>query len=136
MFFDLPQIFLFATLLAAAAALPAKLDSDSVEVLSQRSEANPDDGSFDFGFELDNGVSVSADGDRDDSGEAVDHQGGFRFISPEGDSYELTYVANEGGFQAAGDHLPVAPAFPHPIPEFVLEQIRKAAEEDAQSDEE
>lgn len=40
-------------------------------------------------------------------------------------------MANELGYQPESDLLPVAPAFPHPIPQFVLDQIEKAAEEDA-----
>ena len=40
-------------------------------------------------------------------------------------------MANENGFQPQSDVLPVAPAFPHPIPQFVLDQIAFAAEEDA-----
>lgn len=40
-------------------------------------------------------------------------------------------MADENGFQATGDVLPVAPEFPHPIPDFVLRQIEKAQQEDA-----
>ena len=38
-------------------------------------------------------------------------------------------MADENGYQPQSSLLPVAPAFPHEIPEFVLEQIAKAAEE-------
>jgi len=54
-----------------------------------------------------------------------------RYTAPDGSLIEVTYVANEDGFQPEGDHLPIAPEFPHEIPEFVLRQIAKAAEEDA-----
>lgn len=40
-------------------------------------------------------------------------------------------MADENGFQPESDVLPVAPEFPHEIPQFVLDQIAKAAEEDA-----
>jgi len=42
----------------------------------------------------------------------------------------MSFVADENGFQPQSDALPVAPAFPHPIPDFVLRQIEKARLED------
>ena len=57
-----------------------------------------------------------------------------RFTFPTGESFELKYVADENGFQPESEWLPVAPAFPHPIPDFVLEQIEKAAREDAEKE--
>lgn len=46
----------------------------------------------------------------------------------------MKFVANENGFQPQSDLLPVAPEFPHPIPDFVLEQIAFAAQQDALDD--
>ena len=57
----------------------------------------------------------------------------YRFTFPSGETFQLKYVADENGFQPESDWLPVAPAFPHPIPDFVLEQIEKAAREDAEA---
>ena len=57
----------------------------------------------------------------------------FRFTFPNGEDFELRFVANENGFQPESEWLPVAPEFPHPIPQFVLEQIEKAAREDAEA---
>ena len=42
----------------------------------------------------------------------------------------MKFVADENGFQPESDFLPVAPEFPHPIPDFVLAQIEKARLED------
>lgn len=42
---------------------------------------------------------------------------------------EVRYVADEGGFQPDSSLIPVAPAFPHPIPLFVQEQIVFAEEQ-------
>lgn len=53
------------------------------------------------------------------------------YTSPDGTLVEVKFVADENGYQPESDKLPVAPVFPHPIPQFVLDQIKKAAEEDA-----
>ena len=49
-----------------------------------------------------------------------------------GEVFELKFVANENGYQPESSALPVAPEFPHPIPQFVLDQIEKARREDAE----
>ena len=36
---------------------------------------------------------------------------------------EVKFVADENGFQPESSILPQAPAFPHEIPQFVLEQV-------------
>ena len=41
----------------------------------------------------------------------------------------MKFVANENGFQPESPFLPVAPDFPHPIPQFVLDQIAFAAQQ-------
>lgn len=40
-------------------------------------------------------------------------------------------MADENGFQPQSDVLPVAPEFPHEIPQFVMDQIEFARQEDA-----
>ena len=56
-----------------------------------------------------------------------------RFTFPDGQVFDLKFVANENGFQPESPFLPVAPAFPHPIPDFVLEQIERARIEDEEA---
>ena len=90
-------------------------------------------GQYNTDFETANGIVVSESGYGSGPDGAVETQGSVRFTHPDGESFELTYVANaEGGYQPQSDSLPVAPAFPHPIPQFVLDQIAKAAREDAE----
>ena len=51
---------------------------------------------------------------------SITQQGSFQFVGDDGNTYQISYVANEGGFQPQGAHLPVAPA---QIPEY--EQLRR-----------
>ena len=55
----------------------------------------------------------------------------FSYTAPDGTPVHVRFVADANGYQPQSDLLPVAPAFPHPIPQFVLDQIAFAAEEDA-----
>ena len=58
------------------------------------------------------------------------------FTFPNGEDFELSFVADEGGYQPQSAYLPVAPAFPHPIPQFVLDQIEFARNNPVSSSEE
>lgn len=53
-----------------------------------------------------------------------------RYTAPDGSLIVVKFVANEFGYQPESDSLPIAPEFPHPIPDFVLQQIAKAEQED------
>lgn len=42
-------------------------------------------------------------------------QGQFQYTSPEGELIQLTYIADENGFQPQGNHLPTPPPIPPAI---------------------
>ncbi|XP_057369633.1 gamete and mating-type specific protein A-like isoform X3 [Daphnia carinata] len=44
------------------------------------------------------------------------NKGSSYWISPEGQKFTLTWVADEAGFQPKGDHLPVAPVHEYELP--------------------
>lgn len=90
-----------------------------------------EDGAYTFDFETENKITMSEAGQSKGSGESIVKAGSYSFPLPDGNVFELKYVADENGFQPESSYLPVAPVFPHPIPQFVLDQIEKAAREDA-----
>lgn len=48
-----------------------------------------------------------------DKQDAVVSRGSYSYVSPEGQTISVQYVADdEGGFQAVGDHLPTPPPIP------------------------
>merc|ERR1712212_1321285 len=89
-----------------------------------------DDGRYNFDVGTANGIVLSESGSPGATG-AISSAGSYSYTAPDGTPVLVTYVADENGFQPQSDLLPVAPAFPHPIPQFVLDQIAFAAEEDA-----
>lgn len=74
---------------------------------------------FVHSYETGNGIKAQEQGEVKNKGsenEIQSVQGSYSYTSPEGQVITLTYVADENGFQAQGDHLPTPP----PIPEEVL----------------
>ncbi|KAF2365298.1 Insect cuticle protein [Trinorchestia longiramus] len=127
------RAIIFATLLALAAARPD--ESDEVQIVRDERVYPSASGEYSLDFETSDGTIISESGDGSGPDGTVESQGTVRYIDPEGEEFVLKYVANaEGGYQPESDALPVAPEFPHPIPQFVLDQIAKAAEEDANRD--
>merc|ERR1712055_110282 len=139
-------VLLFA---AVAYARPADLEEESVELVRSdvvhleeestellRSDvAHPDDdGAHSMSFAVDNGIQFELSGREGEEG-GSNMVGSYTYIV-DGEAVPLTFVADENGFQPDSSLLPVAPAFPHEIPEWVLEQIAFAEQERAaQSDE-
>ncbi|MPC23819.1 cuticle protein AM1199-like [Portunus trituberculatus] len=83
-------------------------------------------GNYVFDVETEDGIV------RHESGSEGGSQQGFvSYTAPDGTPVHIKFVADEKGYQPDSDLLPVAPAFPHPIPQYVLDQIAKAAAEDA-----
>ncbi|XP_047469309.1 cuticle protein AMP1A-like isoform X2 [Penaeus chinensis] len=110
----------------------ARAASDEIAILRD-DRVIEDDGRYNFDMETANGIVMSESGSPVGDEGAINSAGSFSYTAPDGTDIHLQYVADENGFQPQGDHLPVAPEFPHPIPDFVLRQIEFAKEEDARN---
>ncbi|KAF2365296.1 Insect cuticle protein [Trinorchestia longiramus] len=130
------RAIIFVTLLALVAARPDNRPySDEVEIVRDERVYPSASGEYSLDFETSDGTVISEFGDGTGPDGAVESQGSVRYVDPEGEEFVLTYIANaEGGYQPQSSALPIAPEFPHEIPQFVLDQIAKAAEEDANRD--
>ncbi|XP_064089151.1 cuticle protein AMP4-like [Macrobrachium nipponense] len=93
-------------------------------------QVNPDAlGAHSSDFEAENGIVFQFSGSEGVLGGA-NMIGSWSYPQADGTLAEVTFVADENGFQPQSSLLPVAPAFPHPIPQFVLDQIEFARLED------
>merc|ERR1712212_134770 len=116
-------------LVAMAVADKLPLTNPPVAIL-RSNQVNPDEfGAHSFDFEAENGISVQFSGSEGAAG-GSNMVGSYSYVQEDGTLAEVKFVANENGFQPESSLLPVAPAFPHPIPQFVLDQIEKARLED------
>lgn len=99
--------------MAAALAAPQS-STEPIPILRQDSNINPD-GSFQYSFESGNGIAAEANGALKNIGAeepALEIQGQFQYPSNEGGLIQLTYVANENGYQPQGNILPTPPPIP------------------------
>ncbi|XP_064094000.1 cuticle protein AM/CP1114-like [Macrobrachium nipponense] len=104
-------------------------DSSEEAAILRDDRDRDDSGRYSVAVETENGIRLTDSGAPGAKG-AIAASGSFSYTAPDGTPVSLQYVADENGFQPQSDLLPVAPAFPHPIPQFVLDQIAFAAEED------
>ncbi|XP_037083701.1 larval cuticle protein 65Ag1-like [Pollicipes pollicipes] len=122
-------LIVFAAVLAVAAAAPQGFQQNfpgsqpQVRIVSQRFEQDPQ-GNYEYGYDQDNGQIVSETGRVFPGPEpgtgSLSQQGSFQFVSDDGQTYQVSYVADEGGFKPEAAHLPVAPT---QIPEYAQLRI-------------
>ncbi|XP_071516404.1 cuticle protein AMP1A-like [Panulirus ornatus] len=129
------KCMILAALVAVAFAAPhyeAPHDDSSEEIPILRDDrVHEEDGRYNLDVETGNGIVLSQSGSPTGPKGAVVKAGEYSYTAPDGTPVLVKFVADANGYQPQSDLLPVAPAFPHPIPQFVLDQIAFAAKEDA-----
>ncbi|XP_072395443.1 endocuticle structural glycoprotein SgAbd-2-like isoform X1 [Diabrotica undecimpunctata] len=93
----------------------------NARIISGDADVNTD-GSYKWSFQSDNGISAQEVGQTKNanSQEPIEEaQGNFQYTAPDGSPIQVSYIANENGFQPNGAHLPVAP----PIPIEILRSL-------------
>lgn len=106
------QQFLSAFLIVAVSA-DTLLQGQISPILRQSQDITPE-GSYQYFFETANGISAQESGY---GGKAI--QGSSQYVAPNGQPIQLSYTADEFGYQPKGDHLPISP----PIPESILRSL-------------
>ncbi|XP_046447532.1 larval cuticle protein 65Ag1-like [Daphnia pulex] len=144
------KLFVLAAILAVAAAAPSSYKTEEekygkdykypeITVTGQSDERNLD-GSSQWNYaQSDYATRAESQAQKkftvttvDDYGKETKeevygntNQGSSYWVSPEGEKFTLTWVADDAGFQPKGDHLPVAPVHVYELPvapvhEYVL----------------
>ncbi|XP_019872728.1 flexible cuticle protein 12-like [Aethina tumida] len=97
---------LFAVL-AVALAAPQGSERDA-QVLRNDLDNIGTDG-FNYAYETSNKIAAQEQGQLNNIGtdnEAIAVRGSFQYVGPDGQTYQVTYIADENGFQPQGAHLP------------------------------
>merc|ERR1712011_38750 len=111
-------MILLAVFVAVAAAAPQ--ETKVILIKSQTQNHDTEKQEYSFSYETENGISVSESGVQKQIGDKPEEAGTVsqgKYSYPEDSvTYTVTWVADENGFQAKGDHLPTPP----PMPEHVV----------------
>lgn len=74
---------------------------------------------FHCSYETANGITAEEQGQLKNAGnpetEALEATGSFKYTADDGTPIAVSYIANEGGFQPQGDHIPTPPPIPPAI---------------------
>uniref|UniRef100_A0A182QAE7 Uncharacterized protein n=1 Tax=Anopheles farauti TaxID=69004 RepID=A0A182QAE7_9DIPT len=75
------------------------------------------DGKFRYSYEGGDGTRAAQDGQQIVVNNQVGtaSQGQYTYQGDDGKTYSITYIADENGYRAVGDHLPTPPPVPAPI---------------------
>merc|ERR1719342_1841446 len=114
--------------MGSCAKLPVPNCQKPIAIL--RSESFKDGANFNYNFEAENGIAVDAVGSSNGAGTS-NIQGSYSYFMDDGNKANFNWIADEEGYRVESNMLPVAPAFPHPIPAHVQEQIDFAAQQQA-----
>ncbi|XP_017775412.1 PREDICTED: flexible cuticle protein 12-like, partial [Nicrophorus vespilloides] len=104
------QIFAFAALVAVALAAPQYKEEKDAYVVRQEVDNIGVDG-YKQTYETSNGISASEQGQVINAGqenESIAVKGEYKYVGDDGQTYTVTYVADENGFQPQGAHIPQA----------------------------
>ncbi|XP_012057756.1 PREDICTED: larval cuticle protein 8-like [Atta cephalotes] len=109
-------------------AIAAPVDNASpIPIVKQALDGPNPDGSYNYNYETGNGIQVQEEGHLNNVGtdnEALEVHGSYSFTDADGQTYQISYIANENGFQPEGAHLPTAP----PVPPQILRALQYIAE--------
>jgi len=116
----------------AGAAVPVAaniLYREPVPIVKYITESNPLSGKYSYSFEAGNGIVLSQAGEQKVFGDKPEEagaisRGSYSFPGENGVTFTVNWYADETGFHATGDHLPVAP----PMPAHVVKLLADLAE--------
>ncbi|XP_053966303.1 larval cuticle protein 4-like [Anastrepha ludens] len=109
-------MFKYVLLFAFVAYVSASGGDSSAEIKVLSSDVRPD--GFEAALETSNSIRQVSSGDA-----AGNIKGEYEWVSPEGQTVKVSYIADENGYQPQGDLLPTPP----PIPALIAKALEYLA---------
>ncbi|KAI4465160.1 cuticle protein [Holotrichia oblita] len=100
-------VIVFAAFVAVAFGASVTGDKDAAVVRSELNNIGVD--GYNYAYETSNGISAEEQGQLQNVGtdnEAIQVRGQFTYVGSDGNTYAVTYTADENGFKPQGAHLP------------------------------
>lgn len=117
------KIIKFQAIVLVVAIIGTTLAAPQVPILV-RSEIRDDHNQFAYSFSSGNGHSATAQGALKPNSAGTDNvlvqQGSYAFLGDDGILYELSYIADENGFQPIASYLPTPPPPPPAVEAIVV----------------
>ncbi|XP_017080293.1 pupal cuticle protein Edg-78E-like [Drosophila eugracilis] len=108
------RYMLVASALLACAYAAATYNQDGAAYITKQGADIDPQGPYNFQYETSNGIAAQ------ESGIGGHHAtGGYSYYSPEGQLVQISYLADENGYQPQGALLPTPP----PIPVAILKSL-------------
>ncbi|KAL1513528.1 hypothetical protein ABEB36_002929 [Hypothenemus hampei] len=110
------NVSLIVLVSAISAVLCAPAEQEPVAIIAQESDVQPD-GTFKWSFETADGIKQEQTGETRQIADenAIVLQGSASWTDNEGNTHQLTYVADENGYQPQSADIPQAPEIPAAI---------------------
>ncbi|XP_016988958.1 pupal cuticle protein Edg-78E-like isoform X2 [Drosophila rhopaloa] len=108
------RYMLVASAFLACAYAAATYNQDAGAYITKSDADITPEGNYNYAYETSNGIAAQ------ESGIGGNHAtGGYSYYSPEGELVQISYVADENGYQPQGALLPTPP----PIPAAILRSL-------------
>ncbi|XP_071551786.1 cuticle protein AMP4-like [Panulirus ornatus] len=120
------KLVVLACLAAVAVAAPQLQDVRPIVQVLRDERQDDGNGYFNYALEADNGIYMAAAGTPGSEGQ-TNIEGTYRLPDGNGGFADVTFIANENGFQPQSILLPT----PHPLPDHVVELLRIAEQQRA-----
>ncbi|XP_029162569.1 endocuticle structural glycoprotein SgAbd-2-like isoform X2 [Nylanderia fulva] len=89
---------------------------------------------YNYTYNIDTSIEAQEEGHFNNVGsnqEILEAQGSYNYSDNKGNTFEVSYIANENGFQPEGAHLPTTPPLP-PLIKKALQYIVEHPEKDGE----
>ncbi|KAL6436044.1 hypothetical protein ACFW04_005685 [Cataglyphis niger] len=94
--------------------------------------SRPTESLYNYNYNTDTGIQAQEHGHLNNVGtnqEAMEARGSYSYTDNEGNTFQVSYIANENGFQPEGAHLPVVPPLIKKALQYIAEHPQESENE-------